>query len=165
MATHLSAISERIFTLCKNKRFDEARHLYMDLVDQGAIDDRDPRTIALRASIEGLAGNLDREIELLEKARTIEPQHAGVNYSLARSYIRIEKYAASLAASEAVIKIESKRDNQPFTSSSIFLAAYSLARLKDETRFKYYFQLISTDQSEWVRDQLISKKDLELLLT
>ena len=153
-------VFRELMELCRARRFVDARQKYWDFVAAEEGRDTSARYISWLAKIEGMSGNIDEEILLLENVLVVDPDYYSANFMKARAQIKLNRYEAAIKSGKSVLSYEYKFDKKPFSKSAGYLVAFASMKLCYEVDFYDHVNKFDEDHTEWLDGRLWSKKDL-----
>ena len=151
---------EKIFQLCEQKKFDDARKYFAEMVNKKVLKVADAEHLLWQASIEGMAGNYEEENRILCSAYANDPSYTAVLFSLVRSFSKLGLYEQCEKMASKLLNIESKTNESYFSGSSKFFLSLSYLRQKDFTNFNRSISQLDDNHAEWIHGRLLSKKDM-----
>ena len=154
------------------EQFKKDVHLLISEEPQTAVDRCDDalsradradhhRIHGLRAWALWSAGERERALADLEIARRLNPHWAAHLYHAADWLIDLQRFPEAVVAADQLLDLEAARSSIAFVDAALFIKAYALVRLGDNSAARSVLNRVKDEKPIWIGGRLISQADLQ----
>jgi tetratricopeptide (TPR) repeat protein len=160
MQSDLDALGEIIRTYCRKNEFGKARSICETYLSRATNDEESAVILHRLAYIENAAGDLLGSIQLLRRARKLDPRSRAVLDALMIAFIASKNFTKAVDLCISLIDLDREFIYQSFTSSAYFHLAYSYFQLKKFEQAELALDKCGYKDPIWIDRGLLSKLEL-----